>query len=327
MSAVIGAPFAIDRDAKVRLRSRRAILWFWILLGVNSLSLFAMIGCCYVLPAMQYQLPQNFIERGLMSVMEAQLFLLAFWLSFGGLPRRWRSLLVFGLAAGGGLALGASIVAVFWIWNFSYIEGATIEQYLLYVLVPAPLMAGVLLWVTNALFVIPAWYFGAEVGLRRESPLAGLPLVTKRDRTFGIGQILSWTAQVAVPLGLLNLMVMISPSPGNVYWSILQFAMIIACCTPLAVGLLMPQPSFVFLAVALGWVFCVAYFLTAPSGLWSFPRPWWSYVISGLTAGLNLAVLRGLGFCWQPRRAPMGAPVGQASGSEMAAGSPSVFPR
>jgi hypothetical protein len=232
----------------------------------------------------------------LIAIIHAQLFLLAFWLSFGGWPKRWRTLGVFSITIACGLYLGLTVAV-----SSMLSVGAAAELHswiLAFVLLfMTPLVASGVLWMLSSIFILPAWWFGFEIA---QPAAAALP-AERPKRTFEISQLLIWTAQVALPLGSLNIFLTIWEDRMGALRTIAPFLAVLISGTPLAVALLIPKISARFILVSCAWCLAVGAMLWVIPISWTIAVPWQTVFVFAIMIAANLIALRQLGFCWQVR--------------------------
>jgi hypothetical protein len=287
-------------SATPRLATSRAMT---ILLAINAIPLLVLPIVIGLVNGRQYNqtdlLPHLLL--GLISILPAQLFLLAFWMAFGAWPNRWRSVSIFAITVICGLYFGLSFATV------SLITIPTARQpdawiMIFVVIVMTPIMTSGLLWMLSAIFIIPAWCFGYEINHRSSAPPTQRPIADVK-RTFSLLQLIIWTAQVALPLGALNLFLTITLDRAAALRMIVPFLVVLISGTPLAVALLAPRLSRGPIVLACTWCLVVAL------AIWTIPGsqydivPFQAVFIFALTIATNLLALRQLGFRWQPRAA------------------------
>lgn len=277
--------------------SQRSIWPLWVLLAVNSLSLPGYLLVNIVEDTYSHW-TANYLRIFFGHALETQIFLLAFWLSFGGVPRRWRGLSVFLVAMllGFGVAMGLFSIAV-----LNREESLDPDFPLSAILVTIPIFVIAALWVMNAVYVIPAWFFGMEIRFPGSEAVLAIP-----PRTFGIVQLFTWTAQLALPLGLLNVMMVLDN--GDValtYWSLAPFAAILLCCTPLLIVLLTPRLSAAWLLLAFVWVGLIAGVIALLPPNWEASAHLASppLLTNVVVVVANCIALRSMQLRWSPRAA------------------------
>lgn len=281
--------------------TRRAMA---ILLAINAIPLLVLPIVIGLVNGREFSsedlLP--YLLSGLLSVLPAQLFLLAFWMAFGAWPDRWRSVSIFVIAVACGLYFGLSFAVVYLLTEGTASEpDAWIRLFV--VIIMTPITVSGLLWMLSAIFIIPAWCFGYEIGLRSESPLPQPGSVSER-KTFSLLQLLIWTAQVALPLGALNLLLTITEDRAMALRMIIPFLTVLFICTPLTVAMLTPRLSRgPILASGLWCLFAAAALWAIPSPIRYQFVPWQAVFVFAVTIAGNLVAFRWIGFCWRVKAA------------------------
>jgi hypothetical protein len=289
-------PTEVDGEATPCPWPKRSIRPIGVLLAVNSLSLPGFLLAIYFVDDTSANAIVNYLQFFFGHALETQIFLLAFWLSLGGVPRRWRALSAFVIAMFLGFGLGIGIVSIAVLKNEEPLDpdyplGAMI------VMIPIFVLAA--LWVINAVYVIPAWFFGMEIAVPGNKPM-----LATRSRTFGIAQLFSWTAQAALPLGLLNVMMVLdNGNDAATYWSLAPFVAVLLCCTPLLIVLLTPRLSIVLIFLTLVWTGLIA------ASISILPSSWEASVhlnsapllVNVVVVVANCIALRWMKLRWCPR--------------------------
>lgn len=276
-----------------------------VLLAINFISLPAFVLVNYLADYEKPGVVVNYFYPLCGHVMTTQVFLLAFWLSFGGVPTKWRALLIVAFSIVGGIFVGIGLVIVGLVKHeLPYDDNFAINS--LGMITVIPVIVCMEIWLMNTVFVIPSWLIGMEISYPKSAVNA-----KRRSLSFGIGQLLSWTAQVALPLGLVNAVMFFNGQSGVFSpWSFASYLVIIACCTPMSMVLLIPRLSAFRFALVMVWVFLVG------GSIWLLPSNWdaffylptWSLAINIVVVAANCLALRFMGLSWQPRVEPNGHP-------------------
>jgi hypothetical protein len=278
-------------------RIRNAVWPFWALLAVNSLSMPATLVSIYLSSTYDYYLiADTYLLPALFAIVLGQLFLLAFWMSFGSWPRRWRSLMIFAITSGLGFVFGITAAAIEYVQGWDDGFSIAVDDLILMAVI-IPIFATTFIWITSALFAIPAWYCGSEV--RRRNSEAG---VKPQLRTFGVIQLLVWMGQVAVPLGLLQAIALLTDREEDLFVLVTPYVFLIVCATLVAIATLRSPFSLIVFGTACLWSLTTAVvYVFAVSDDWLEALPGWSFLFFCLSIAVNLLVLRFLGLSWQPR--------------------------
>lgn len=284
----------------VRQQRKQSVWPFVVLVSVNSLSVPAMLAAVLIADLgsqpNRYEIFYGYVIPFIAAIMYSQLIGLAFWMSFGSWPTRWRSLLIFSITVFLGLILGLG-VGVIDRWNHWESRESSRAMEIFVIALGVPIFAAALVWMANAIYVIPAWYFGYEIGLRDRVTTS-----RRQNRTFGVAQMLSWTAQCAIPLGMLKAISFLGSDGEKVTELIAPSLLLFCCCTPLMVFMLKSRFSSVLLAAAWAWFFLVGviwgYFA---DGIKAEILPAWCIVVACFTMTANMLALRWLNLQWRPK--------------------------
>jgi hypothetical protein len=285
----------ITTRASALLSTGRALV---ILLALNAIPLLLLpifIGVSFFSAHPLDRVHLVVIALGAM--IQAQLFLLAFWMAFGAWPQQWRSLSIFAITIACGLYFGLTYAAVAII---SLPQARERDAWLMMfvVIVLSPIIASGLLWMLNAIFIIPAWCCGYEINLHSEA----LP-TRQPKRSFTIPQLIIWTAQVALPLGSLNIFLTLTEDRAAALRMISPLLLVLISGTPLAIVLLKRQLSPTLVVIASIWCLIIAAAIGAQPPSQGYAALWPTVFIYALTIAANLIALRKLNFCWHPRAA------------------------
>jgi hypothetical protein len=288
-------PTEVDGEANSLPQPMSSTWPFVVLLAVNSLSLFATLATLCSFRWGFNVWVYAYIYPAAWAVMEAQLYLVAFWFSFGTLPKRRRRLLLLALIVCGGACFGAGVYLILGTQiSFTSNNDAFAKSIIL--IAGTPLLAVALVWMANAMFVIPAWFINKEVGFRSSHTGLG-----HHQRTFGIRQLFSWTTQVALPLGLFNAYIVLTGSNAGVIANFTAFVIVIICCSPLVAAMLLQRISIAYVGAALVWAAMISFVVSfLPEGYFQI-HPFWSFGVHTLTVFLNVLALRRIGLRWHPK--------------------------
>jgi hypothetical protein len=238
-----------------------------------------------------------FFVVGFISIFPAQLFLLAFWMEFGAWPNRRRCVSIFAITVACGLYLGLSLATVKAITPAPSQPDIWLKFFVLTVM--APIMSSGLLWMLSAILTIPSWFAGYEINLRASSaPAQRQPAII--NRSFSLTQLITLTAQIAIPLWALNFFLTLTEDRVAALGMVMPFLLVLLCGAPLTVALLKPKLSPSAIIAASLWCTLIA------AALWAIPSqfqyvPWQGVFVFALTIASNLVALRRLGFGWRPR--------------------------
>jgi hypothetical protein len=284
--------------------SRNAVWPFSALLAANFLSVPATLASIYLSSTDDYYVfADNYLIPALFAVVLGQLFLLAFWMSFGSWPRRWRSLVIFAITSGVGLVFGIGAAAIEFIEGWDDGFSIAVDDLILMAVI-IPIFAATFIWITNALFALPAWYFPYEIS-RRISETS----VKLQPPTFGMVQLFIWMGQVAIPLGLLQAITLLTDSEEDLFILVAPYVFLMTCVTPISIAALKPRFSFIDYGIACLWSLTAAVtYEFAVSDDWLEALPGWSFLFLCLTIATNLFVLRCMGLGWRPRIATTSRP-------------------
>jgi hypothetical protein len=282
---------------------KRATWPFWVQLAINSLTLPAALATMSLSRSSYYQIAEEYLGPIIFIVMFGQLYLLSFWMSFGTWPQHWRGLLIFGTTLLGGFVFSTGTILVEYLSGIRYLDLNSAISYVLPFVAGVPVLAAALLWITNGIFVIPAWYFGAEVGFHRSS--AGHQ---PHRRTFGIAQLFSWTAQFAVPLAMVNVFITLTPEGSGVWFGIVPFLAVIACCSPILVLLSARLSMLTLIAcLSLSALIGCSWWMLVPDE-WRELLPAWTLVFLCGSVAANLMAFRLQGLRWRRKIESVGVP-------------------
>jgi hypothetical protein len=297
----------VQRAGASARSQRRHSRWpFWALLAANSPSVPTTLVGLYLSSSYEYYvIADTYLLPIVFAIMFGQLFLLAFWMAFGSWPSRWRSLFIFAITSGGGLAFGIAVAIIEYVQGWDDGFSIAIDDLIL-MAVAIPIFASALVWITNAIFSVPAWYFSSEIS-RRISAMNARP----QSRIFGVSQLFIWMGQVAIPLGLLQAFCVLTDDQDNLLTLVAPYLLVMTCATPLAVGLLKPRFSIVVFGATCIWSLATAVTFELVTGDdWRETLPGWSFLFLCATIAANLLALRRMGLCWQPRVEELGQPNG-----------------
>ncbi len=281
--------------ASALLSTGRALVFLLALNAIPLLLLPVFIGVSFFSAHLLDRV--HLVVIALAATIQAQLFLLAFWMAFGAWPQHWRSLSIFAITIASGLYFGVTNAAVSIISIPQARERDSLIMMFVFVVL-SPIIASGLLWMLNAIFLIPAWCCGYEINLRSDAPRTQHP-----KRTFSIPQLIVWTAQVALPLGSLNIFITFTGDRAFALRMIYPFLVVLISGTPLAIVLLKRKLSPTLVAMATIWCLFLAAAIGTQPPSQSYTALWPTVVIYALTIAANILALRQLNFCWQPRAA------------------------
>lgn len=305
-------PLAHDQSLSQSLwRTPRWQVALLLLINAALIPLIVLIFYCQI----QWGTGSGFLEYvndAGMGIYNAELYLLALWMAFGGWPKRWRRLRITILTMIFGLLLGGAICIAFYFAEVLSFDDENEFRMLRLMFFGTPFVFALIIWVAHILLLFPQWYWGIVLDFRQVTPLAPRP-----TRQLGVIHYLTLMLFVAIPLGLLRFLSTADEmlNVQQLAMSMLPFVLLVATLLPISLSLLRSRLSMLALVLSFAW-FALAVVLL----LFLPPRNAGDFgpvmlLGTGIAATLNLILWRILGIRWLPHApAPIESPFKPTDG-------------
>lgn len=303
MNAFSPAADPAGSDSKLERPAHRSPLGkIALLVGLNFLSVPPAAFLFYRIVPLVPETRGSF-SFILFGIYHGHLFLLAYWMAFGGVPKTGRRLLVSLLTILGALPIG--VMTAHQVIRFQYRSNAPFGWDELPALVPyvvnPPLIALTIVWLLHSFFMIPQYFANATISFKElpnESPHS--------PPSHGIAwQLFIWCVYFAAPIGLYLLLYGVDESGTQVTTRHLLISTLfsVVALTPASL-LLVTEDNFTWkIGASIGW------FILSMLAFLLIPLEWavqdsTLHLATGATVILNLLILHALGLRWLGAASP-----------------------
>jgi hypothetical protein len=293
------APYASPVESKLAVNQPSSKSPFWkiaTMVGLNILCVPLAVVLFY--PILELTpATRGLLTFVLFGIYHGHLFLLAYWMTFGAVPKAGRRTMASLLAVAGALPIG--IMTAHQNAMIQQQGGASFGSEELPVLLPLvagpPLIALTIIWLLHSIFMIPQ-HLGRVVinfqELASESP---------NKSSHGRGwQFFCWAVYFAAPVGLYLLLWNVDQmrTRGAFGHILISTLFSVIALTPAAL-LFVTDRHFIWkIGATIGWVIvAMTGFLLIPPE-WSSPETFMLHCATSVTVILNLLILRALGLRW-----------------------------